>query len=204
MKAKSQELPDGGFWARKAFHTGNSIFLAIFVLLISPSWLIPLAAAAMISVLVFEYIRLKTAARSDIHGSMGRMLKKEERKRISGLFYTALAPFLLVWLVDPVALSYAFLMLAFVDPLASIMGKTFKSKKIYRNKSFVGTGTAIVIGVILSIFFLSLIGGVPFYKWYWGVIFGLTAGIFETFGYPIDDNFSILFTSGILMHLLLL
>jgi dolichol kinase len=79
-----------------------------------------------------------------------------ERHRITGSTYFILALAIVTILFPKPAVEVAVLILALADPAASITGRLWGKRKLYSNKSYVGTGFFFTVSWITAIVFLTI------------------------------------------------
>jgi len=79
-----------------------------------------------------------------------------ERDRITGSTYFILALAIITVLFPKPPVEVAVLILAFADPAASITGRLWGKRKLYSNKSYVGTGSFFSVAWITAIIFLTV------------------------------------------------
>ncbi len=135
-----------------------------------------------------------------------RIARPREHHRINSASVFAFT-LLGVCLVAPmVAVEVGLLVLAFADPAASIVGKRWGTKKIWRQKSWVGSLAFLVVAFVAAFAFLTFKAALPT----WGAIAGvslataLAATTAETLSDRLDDNFSVLAMSTLVAALFLL
>ena len=97
-------------------------------------------------------------------------------------------------LAPMIAVETGLLVLAFADPAASLVGKRWGSRKLWRQKSWAGSLAFLVVAFLVAAAFLTLKLAVPT----WGTLAGaafaiaLVATATETLSDRLDDNFSVL------------
>ena len=116
-----------------------------------------------------------------------------ERHKVPGATYYLVALLVLVLFFPKAIVNGSALVLAFADPVASLAGKAWGTKKLYGEKSWAGSIAFFVVafGVLMMYWGMSLSGmgtlalaGVSL-----GVALAGTVG--ELFGSKLDDNFTI-------------
>jgi dolichol kinase len=116
-----------------------------------------------------------------------------ERHRITGSTYFILALAIITILFPKPAVEVAVLILALADPAASITGRLWGKRKLYSNKSYVGTGSFFAVAWITSIIFVTI--AVKDLSTPHAVVAALiiaTAGtIVEVLSTRLDDNLTI-------------
>ncbi len=84
------------------------------------------------------------------------IVRPRERFRPNAATYYLAALCLMTAICPKTALELGILVLAFGDPAASLAGRRFGRKKIWREKSFVGTGTFFGVSLLTCLVFLAL------------------------------------------------
>jgi len=132
----------------------------------------------------------------------GQISRPAERYRINGSTLYLAALILVVFFFPKTVAQIAVLVPAYADPLASVFGQRYGRKKLYRAKSYVGTGTFFLAGALSVVIFgllalpdwslLRLVG--------MALTVGATGAFAECFSERIDDNFTIpLLCAGVAM-----
>jgi len=123
----------------------------------------------------------------------GIIARPFERHRTNSATYYLLALITILFLFPQPAVELAVLVLAFADPIASISGKRWGHRKLYRDKSWAGTAAFAVTAFATTALYLRL--AVPaFTPPIWITISAVVAAagaITELLSSYIDDNFSI-------------
>jgi dolichol kinase len=129
--------------------------------------------------------------------------RPSERYRVNSSTLYVLALFLITALFPKLAVEAAILILSISDPVASLFGRRFGKKKLFRDKSYAGTLAFFVAG-FLSTAALFLLSGFPLaYGLLTAVLMSLVGAITELLSSRIDDNFSIPIASAAVGALLL-
>ena len=189
-----------GFVFRKVFHIIINGLIAWGVYYLLPEYIVPIAALAFVVILGFELIRLMSPARKYVLDAINPILKKTERKRFSGVFWISFAALLISPMSSPFTISYAFAVFALADPMAALVGKYSKSKKIFPNKTINGSLAFWASAIIVTLGYLLMITTVG-NAIFWAVIIGAVLTIIEIFSHPLDDNFTLPVAAGIIMKL---
>lgn len=125
--------------------------------------------------------------------AFGIIARPFERHRTVGATWYLAALGLITPFFPKPAVLIAVLILGFSDPMASIIGKRFGSKKLFHDKSYAGTIAFFVTGVLVSMLYLGL--AMPQVSFALALLLSaliaLTGTITELFSSRIDDNFSI-------------
>jgi len=116
-----------------------------------------------------------------------------ERHKVPGATYYLVALFVLVLFFSKPIVCGAALVLAFADPVASLAGKAWGTKKLYGEKSWAGSIAFFVVAFCVLMMFwgmsLTTIGTMHLIGASLFVAFAGTVG--ELFSTKLDDNFTI-------------
>jgi len=201
QKRKEKQKKAMGFIQRKIFHICVNFSVAILVWFIPQDQLLLFAVVAFFLIFIGEIIRLKTRARKYVHDAVGPMLKNQEKKSFSGVFWMALAAVVVSLFAEPQAISFAFGILAFADPSAALVGKYVPSKRFYKKKSVTGSAAFFFVALATTTVFFCLTGCTDqlLSK---ALLISVILTFVEVFSPPLDDNFTILFAASILFMFL--
>lgn len=101
------------------------------------------------------------------------------------------------------AIEVGTLVLAFGDPVAALVGKTWGTRKLFRDKSVNGTLAFMGAAALVVTGFLLMVGYAPLAALGIGLGAASAGAVAELFSHRVDDNFSIpLFAGGIAALLL--
>lgn len=195
--------PSLGFWARKILHFVVNAAIAVAALLVDPKLIKPLTVVGFILVLMFESIRLKTAAKHIVHDTVGPLFKTEEAIEYSGLFWAAVGALIIALFAQPLALSYGFAVLAVCDSFAGMVGKALSRRPFYRNKTLPGSVTCFVCAFFISVLYVTAFH-LPLPLWSFSLGAAGIVTLMEVFSFPFDDNFTVILTASFLLHIVLL
>jgi diacylglycerol kinase (CTP) len=129
----------------------------------------------------------------------GAVSRPHERHKANGSTCYVIAIFILaLFFVKPVALL-SILVLAFADPAASIVGKLWGRRKLFKEKSFLGTAT--FFGTALTVVLIYLTLAVPSFSFGYALlvaaVVSLASTTAELFSVSVDDNLSIPLVSAL-------
>jgi dolichol kinase len=191
--------------ARKTFHCGMGVFMALVYLLGLPKGMcIGLLFAAFTFFSTLEYLRLKVPRFNAVAiRIMGPIMRTSEITRVSGTpFY--IASVLLSVAVFPKTIAIlSILFLAVGDPVSSIFGILWGDlgPRFSNGKSLIGTAAGMGICSVIAMVSLLFIG-VPSHQ---AILISLAGGFAgggaEMLPLDIDDNFSIPLVSGLALWL---
>jgi len=128
-----------------------------------------------------------------VEKAFSKISRPAELKRINSSTWYLVALCLMVFLAPQPAVEVGVLVLAFGDPAAAILGKLFGRRRLWGEKTLVGTLSFVVASVLATFVFLSIS------PWglSWGSRFGLIGAVscagalIELFSGRLDDNFTI-------------
>lgn len=123
----------------------------------------------------------------------GAIARPREMHRTNGATYYTMALLLMVLFFSPRATELAILVLSLADPAATLLGRRFGRRKLYGDKSWVGTSaffvTALVVGVVFGLIALPWL---PLsQRFLMAALVALAGTIGELGARRIDDNFTI-------------
>jgi diacylglycerol kinase (CTP) len=189
-------------YVRNIFHIfcGTSSALAYQFLLSRETALWALGSVLAIAVSM-EVSRLFSTKWNDflVDKLFGTISRPHERHKVNGSTCYTFALFVLVLFFAKPVVLLSVLVLAFADPAASIVGKLWGRRKLYKDKSFLGTGTFFVTALSVIMIYLTL--AVPAFSLGYALlvaaVVSLAATTAELFSVRIDDNLSIPLVSAL-------
>ncbi len=134
----------------------------------------------------------------------GLVARPGEKYSVNAATYYLWALLLVVALYPKPAAEMAVLVLAFADPLASLLGRRFGTRKIYGQKSWVGTTAFFVTAAASCAAFVALTDTGLASVWVKiGVVASVSVAgtVAELFCERVDDNFAILAFAGAIASL---
>lgn len=188
-----------GYVFRKIIHFALNAFLAYLAYFLQPSLLFPAALTVFAAISVGEFIRLNVGPKHVVSYAIEPMLKRKEKKELTGVFWAALGAVVVSPFVSTTAMSFALLVFAVSDPAAAIVGKYTRSPKIYKRKTVNGSLAFLLASVGASLWFLSA-ASLPPSKVALLVFFSLFLTLVEIYCDPIDDNLLILSFGALFAH----
>lgn len=123
----------------------------------------------------------------------GIIARPHEMHKTNGATYFLLAMFVIAILFQkPVALI-GVLILTFADPAASILGKLWGRRKLFKEKSFVGTFAFLIVAFTASFsyLFFAVSSFSVAYMLLTAAVVSIFATVIELFSISLDDNFTI-------------
>jgi dolichol kinase len=128
-----------------------------------------------------------------------------ERDRVTGSTYYTVALAVITVLFPKQPVEVAVLILALADPAASITGRLWGERKLYHNKSYVGTGCFFAVAWISAIIFLTLAVkdlSTP-HAVVAALIIAIAGTIIEVLSTRLDDNLTVPVVCALTAFLLL-
>jgi dolichol kinase len=195
---------------RRLFHLAAASLLPLAALLFPQPVAIGLAATAAASLLLWEAARHRMPSLNGwFLDRFSGLFKPEERQRITGATYLAVASVATLVFFSPTVAALALMFVAMADPVAALVGirygrhrllvpATWRSqgpspKSIEGSLAFLTTA----LGVAL------LLRSIGVYGTLWPAALGaLTAAVTEVAPLPTDDNLTVPLASGTVMALL--
>ena len=193
--AQSRQLKPTNYM-RNIFHAANGLVAVLLY-----HFVLTRDAALMVLGTIFAvYATLEITRRFSTRWNdflvdkvFGAISRPSERYRINSATVYLVALLLITWFFDKLAVEAAILVLGFGDPMASLVGKRWGRRKLFRDKSYAGTLGFFAAGFMavgtLLFFSLPAFGLLH--------VVGITSAIVavgavtELLSSRIDDNFSI-------------
>ena len=165
--------------------------------------LIPLLAA----MLLVELLKYKSKA---VHGLyvkfFGYLLREHEydtrRIRINGASWLLLADIICILLFPMLIAITSMLMLSLADSTSAIVGRVYGKKQYAPNRSYVGTITFFVVGLLTIALLPKYTYTIREYVIWAAAITGTTLA--DSYNLPVDDNFTIPVVCSVLLYVLYL
>ncbi len=122
----------------------------------------------------------------------GLIARPRERYKTNSASYFLLGLLLSCWLAPKEAVLAGVLILAFADPVASLVGSRWGNRKLYQDKSIVGSTAFFVTSFLLAFGYLALASTLSI-PGALGIaaVMAVAGTIAELFGGHVDDNLSI-------------
>lgn len=134
------------------------------------------------------------------HAIFRPISRPRERYRTNGASYYVLTLTAVCAFAPMMAVETGLVVLAFADPAASITGKLWGRRKLWRQKSWVGTSAFAAMGFASILVFAALKGMAVFSPAVLGMAgtCALAGAVVELFSDRLDDNFTVLaFCTGV-------
>lgn len=148
--------------------------------------------------LLMDFIRLRFEKMNTLTILvMGPFMRESERQGLSGLPFYALGASLSLFLFPESIAILSILFLIFADPIASYIGITFGTKKLYHRKTFEGFYGAYTVCFMASLFFGLTQMPSSIDLFIFSLFAGLIGALTELLSTKIDDNLAIPVFSGL-------
>jgi dolichol kinase len=184
-------------YGRNLFHVGNGLAAVVAAeVLLPPAVCAVVLAALCATVIALETARRYVPALNDflMDRVFHRISRPRERTEVNSASWYTMALTLTYFLMPLRAVEVGVLVLAFADPAASIVGKRWGRTKLYREKSWLGTGAFALTAALVTAGFLWLTMPAMGLAWRLGVagVAALVGAAAEVFSDRLDDNFTVL------------
>lgn len=180
------------FWeiSRKIIHL-SGLFIVLFYnfLLINFSNRVAILVltAVLLLLLEIEYIRLEHKPR--VVGLFEGFLRKHEKNQLTGAVFYVISSIICFSAFDYWIAVLAMFMLVFGDIFASLMGKTFGRRRLFRKKTWIGTLSGLAANLLVGILLLPEFSGLV-------AIVALVASVVELLTNKLDDNLTVPLFAG--------
>lgn len=159
-----------------------------------------LVAMVCAAIVIVDFLRLHVnGIKEAFILFFGSFLRRREIRRLSGASYLLLGCLITTLLYRKPIVVAACTFIVVGDTFAAIFGQNIKSRRIFLNKTLLGSlgflGAALLSAYVLYL----LIGTLPLSHL---LIGALAASVFEALPLPLDDNFSVPIITGFVMSLL--
>lgn len=135
------------------------------------------------------------------------MARPEEFHEVNSATYFLLALCAITPFFSREAVLCGILIIGFCDPAAAWVGKRYGKRKLYRRKSWVGSGTFVVVGLLVTLpylaFALRQAGGLTPMVVAAALLASVGGAIAELFSTKLDDNLTVPIVATICASLLL-
>jgi dolichol kinase len=121
----------------------------------------------------------------------GLISRPSERYRVNSSSLYVMALLIITAFFPKLAVEASILILGIGDPIASIFGRRFGRKKLFRDKSYAGSIAFLVAGFVVSFSLLFFSGVALGYALLSALVMSLAGAVTELLSSRIDDNFSI-------------
>jgi dolichol kinase len=195
-------------YSRNLFHVCvGLVSISAYELLLSRAAMIAVGASALGLFIFMDILRRRSAFWNEqfVQRVFGVISRPGEAYRIpSATWYTAALLVGAIFLPQH-AVELGALVLALGDPVASLVGKRWGTRKLLGQKSWVGSGAFVVVSFVAATTFLWLVvPGVGLARAVTiATVLSLLGALTELLSRRVDDNFSIPLAVGLMATLLL-
>lgn len=141
--------------ARKVWHISGVAVLCAIYLYMPYDKLIPVGGFLTVLVFLIDFCRLKFSSFNNFTQKVfGIFLRKEEKKKLTGLSYMVLGTYLVAVLFPEEVVLTSYLFLGLGDPAASYVGILYGKNKIGA-KSFEGSMASFIVCALVSMVLFS-------------------------------------------------
>jgi len=202
---------------RKGFHLSSLILLFAFLYLnhyVSRQFAMFILVLVFTLVLIFEFLRLDIKVKPPLlHRIWKEFKRKKEAHFIGGEVFQIAGIIITLAAFDIRVATAAILMVIFGDPAAALVGKSWGKRKLYKKKTWEGTGAEFITNTIIGL--LCIQATFEAGRWYlltpalsqamWIPIIGMAiaATLTELFVDKIDDNLAVPIVAGVIGQTLL-
>ena len=192
--------------SRKIFHNLGIISILVVYHNLSYQNAIQLSFVMTAAILIFDFLRLKTKFFSDVaHRTFRRVMRENEMNSWSATTHLMLGVTTVILIFPREVATLAVGMLAFGDPISSIVGVLYGKDKILGNKSLQGTMAGFAICTIVAGLFYYSKGLMLDRIVLVSILSGLIGAISELIPVgKMDDNFSFPILAAAMLYILFL
>lgn len=149
--------------------------------------------ALLLTLLEIEYFRVdyKTWVGNQITQFLSRLfiLRRHERTNVAGSIFFIISAIIVFSAFDYQIALLALLLTVLGDLASALMGIAFGERKIFRNKSYIGTLSGLLVNIIIGWIIL------PDFPLIFGTM-AVTASFVETITQKLDDNLTVPLFAG--------
>lgn len=198
-------------YARNLFHVGNGVLCVVLYQWVLNREQALLALSALLSAAIAMEISRKFSRRWNdflVDRVFGAVSRPRERYVINSSSYYLVAVTLITYFLPKQAVLMALLVLAFGDPAASIVGKRWGRRKLWKEKSILGSLSFVVASFAACIGFQavarlgdlagSAVGGVTGSFIFGALLVAVGGAITELLTEALDDNLTVPIVCAIL------
>ncbi len=170
--------------SRKMFHAGYPVIYVLFSYFFTYKTIQYSVTSISLIIFLCEFLRLQSEKFNQfIMIFFAPLMRTYEVKSYSSLLYYSIGLTFTILLFDEKIAYPTFLIVAFADPMASLMGNLFGKKKFLPNKSYIGSLTCFSVGFLIS--YLSF----PEHGIFFSFIIATSVFLGEMLSFTgIDDN----------------
>ena len=183
-------------YKRNLFHVFNGcVAIVTYEFILGHFWSL-VAILAMLGLAVSLEVSRRFSDRWNdflVNKVFGGISRPFERHKVNGSTYYLIGLAAILLLFPAHAIEAGVLVLTFADPAASVLGKLFGKKKLYRDKSWLGSGVFFGVATLAIFIFVGIVR--PDLAWFSALgiaaCVGLAGMLTELFTVHLDDNFTV-------------
>lgn len=177
--------------ARKSFHILAGLFIVFGYSYVADNYskMVGLLCiyVLLLAYIIFEHIRLEYS--TGITAIIGVLLRRKEKNNVTASINFLIGSLILFSMFDFKIGFTAMLMLVFGDMSAAVFGLLFGEKKLWRNRTYVGTLAGFAANLIVG---FVVLGDYPVIY----IPMAVTATLAELFTTKLDDNLTMSLFGG--------
>ncbi len=185
--------PMHGELTRKLIHYASAA-IPIGYFFIQKDIVLVILAVLLIFMAVFELLKYKSNLMHKIYVKYFKhMLREHEydrsKFRLNGATWVIFASVFCIILFPKLIAITGLLMLCFADSTSALLGRIYGKKQYAPNRSYVGTVSFFIVGMVIILLAPKYFGGVKEYMI--AVIAVAVTTVADALSLPVDDNFTI-------------
>lgn len=182
-----------GELTRKLIHYASAA-IPIGYLFIDKNIVLLILGTLLVLMAVFELLKYKSNIMHSVYVKYFKhMLREHEydrsKFRLNGATWVIFASIFCVILFPKLIAVTGLLMLTFADSTSALLGRIYGKKQYAPNRSYVGTVTFLIVGVIIVMLAPKYFGGIKEYVIAFIAVAVTTVA--DALSLPVDDNFTI-------------
>lgn len=185
--------PMHGELTRKLIHYASAA-IPIGYFFIQKDIVLVILAVLLIFMAVFELLKYKSNLMHKIYVKYFKhMLREHEydrlKFRLNGATWVIFASVFCIILFPKLIAITGLLMLCFADSTSALLGRIYGKKQYAPNRSYVGTVSFFIVGIVIILLAPKYFGGVK--EYIIAVIAVAVTTVADALSLPVDDNFTI-------------
>ncbi|MCC6864973.1 MAG: dolichol kinase [Ignavibacteria bacterium] len=201
---QQNSTPIRGEILRKLIHYASSA-IPISYLFLEKNFVLIILGIILVLMLIVEFLKYKSDFIYNFYTKNFKFLLREHeydrRKfRINGASWVIFAAIVCIAVFPKIIAVTGLLILVFADSTSALVGRYFGKKQYAPNRSYVGTITFFMVGVIVMLLTPKFLGTSKEYAV--GMIAVLATTVADSLILPVDDNLTIPLTCCTVMYLM--
>ncbi len=194
-------------YSRNLFHVANAMTgVLLYQWVLSRSDVIWIMGILSATALILEITRRMSESWNTflVEKVFGKVARPFERHHVNSSTYFTLSLLIVCTFFDRPVAQVGVLILGLADPAATISGKKWGRRKLYRDKSIVGTAAFLLVGTMAAfVFVLLALPSIPLGTAL-GYAFAIAAAgaLAEVLTTRVDDNFTVPIAAASMAYLL--